>query len=621
MTMTDYQKYIHLSRYARYLDDKKRRETWEETVTRYCDFWKNKYEVFPYDDIKQAILNMDVMPSMRAMMTAGEALDRDNVAGYNCAYIDVDHIRSFDEIMYILMCGTGVGYSVEREYVQKLPEVPEELRNTDTTIIVQDSKIGWATALRELLSLLYAGKIPAWDLSKVRPAGARLKTFGGRASGPGPLNELFEFSVGLFRGALGRRLNPLEVSDLVCKIADAVIVGGVRRSALICLSNLTDERLRTAKSGNWWDDYGHRANANISVAYTEKPDIGIFMKEWNALYESKSGERGIFNRVGAQAKAKMAGRRDPTPAFGTNPCGEIVLRPKEFCNLSEVVVRSKDDAESLERKVAIATIIGTFQSTLTAFRYLRPIWRKNVEEERLLGVSLTGIMDNGLLAREPSQDLLLRLKNVAIETNKVWAEKLGINPSVAITTVKPSGTVSQLVDSASGIHPRHSHYYIRTVRADAKDPLAYFMETEGVPVEPDVTKPEYTRVFSFPVRAPSNSITRNDISALAQLEHYLLFAKYWCEHNPSITVYVRENEWMEVGAWVYKHFNDIGGVSFLPYSEHTYRQAPYQECSKEQYEEFKRHMPTNIAWDEFVELEDQTTGSQEIACLAGVCEI
>jgi len=621
MHMTDYQKYIHLSRYARYLESEKRRETWEETVTRYCDFWKNKYEIFPYDIVKEAILNMDVMPSMRAMMTAGEALDRDNVAGYNCSYIDVDHIRSFDEIMYILMCGTGVGYSVEREYVSKLPEVPEELRSTDTTIIVQDSKIGWSTALRELLSLLYAGKVPSWNLTKVRASGERLKTFGGRASGPGPLNELFIYAVGLFRGALGRRLNPLEVSDLVCKIADAVIVGGVRRSALICLSNLTDERLRSAKSGNWWDDYGHRANANISVAYTEKPDIGIFMKEWSALYESKSGERGIFNRVGAQAKAKMGGRRDPSFEFGTNPCGEIILRPKGFCNLSEVVVRSTDSETDLERKVAIASIIGTFQSTLTNFRYLRPIWKRNAEEERLLGVSLTGIMDNRLLAHEPSQELLTRLKNVTIEVNKKWAEALNINPSAAITTVKPSGTVSQLVDSASGIHPRHSPYYIRTVRADAKDPLATFMEAQGVPVEPDVTKPEYTKVFSFPVAAPTGSVIRHDISAITQLEHYLRFAKYWCEHNPSITVYVRESEWLDVGAWVYKHFNDIGGVSFLPYSEHTYRQAPYQECSADEYDAAVRKMPANIPWSTFVEMEDQTTGSQEIACLAGHCEI
>jgi ribonucleoside-triphosphate reductase (thioredoxin) len=620
--LTDYQRYIHLSRYARYIENAGRRETWEETVKRYCDFWKEKYpDLFPYQVVYDAIVNMEVMPSMRAMMTAGPALDRDNVAGYNCAYIDVDHPRAFDEIMYILMCGTGVGYSVEREYVRKLPEVAEEMRDTDTTIVVGDSKIGWATALRELISLLYAGKVPRYDLSKVRPAGARLKTFGGRASGPGPLKDLFDYAIEAFRAAAGRRLNALEVSDLVCKIADAVIVGGVRRSALICLSNLTDERLRTAKSGNWWENFGHRANANISVAYSEMPDMNVFMQEWMALYESKSGERGIFNRVGAQAKAKLAGRRDWTFDFGTNPCGEIVLRPKEFCNLSEVVVRNLDDAADLERKVAVATIIGTFQSTLTNFRYLRPIWRKNVEEERLLGVSLTGIMDCPFLAGVPSTELLARLKEVAIEINKQWAEALGINPSVAITTIKPSGTVSQLVDSSSGIHPRHSPYYIRTVRADNKDPLCTFLKQQGVPHEPDVTKPEYVTIFSFPVRSPAGAVVRDDISAIEQLEHYLVFAKVWCEHNPSITVYVREHEWMDVGAWVFRHFKDLGGVSFLPYSEHVYKQAPYQECSEEFYNEALSKMPQTIHWEEFVEDVDSTVASQEFACVAGVCEI
>jgi ribonucleoside-diphosphate reductase alpha chain len=620
--LTDYQRYIHLSRYARYIESAGRRETWEETVKRYCDFWKEKYpDLFPYQVVYDAIVNMEVMPSMRAMMTAGPALDRDNVAGYNCAYIDVDHPRAFDEIMYILMCGTGVGYSVEREYVRKLPEVAEEMRDTDTTIVVGDSKIGWATALRELISLLYAGKVPRYDLSKVRPSGARLKTFGGRASGPGPLKDLFDYAIEAFRAAAGRRLNALEVSDLVCKIADAVIVGGVRRSALICLSNLTDERLRTAKSGNWWENFGHRANANISVAYSEMPDMNVFMQEWMALYESKSGERGIFNRVGAQAKAKLAGRRDWTFDFGTNPCGEIVLRPKEFCNLSEVVVRNLDNAADLERKVAVATIIGTFQSTLTNFRYLRPIWRKNVEEERLLGVSLTGIMDCPAMAGVPSTELLARLKEVAIEINKQWAEALGINPSVAITTIKPSGTVSQLVDSSSGIHPRHSPYYIRTVRADNKDPLCTFLKQQGVPHEPDVTKPEYVTVFSFPVRSPAGAVVRDDITAIEQLEHYLVFAKVWCEHNPSITVYIREHEWMDVGAWVFRHFKDLGGVSFLPYSEHVYKQAPYQECSEEFYNEALSKMPQTIHWEEFVEDVDSTVASQEFACVAGVCEI
>lgn len=622
MRLTDYQQYIHKSRYARYLEEEKRRETWEETVKRYCDYFQNKFpDKFPYERIYNAIYNMEVMPSMRAMMTAGPALDRDNVAGYNCSYIDVDSVRAFDEIMYILMCGTGVGYSVERDYVQKLPEVPEELRNTDTTLIIQDSKIGWATGLRELLSLLYAGKVPKWDLSRIRPAGARLKTFGGRASGPGPLDELFKFVVEVFKGSTSRKLTSLEVSDIVCKIADAVIVGGVRRSALICLSNLTDERLRTAKSGTWWDNFGFRANANISVAYTEKPDMAIFMREWYALYESKSGERGIFNRYGAQTRAKLGGRRDASYQFGTNPCGEIVLRPKGFCNLSEVVVRNGDDAEALRRKVEVATIIGTFQSTLTDFRYLRPIWKRNAEEERLLGVSLTGIMDNAILAQSPDPALLESLKEHAIQTNKLWSDVLGINPSVAITTVKPSGTVSQLVDSSSGIHPRHSSYYIRSVRGDNKDPVVQFAKAQGIPAEPDITKPEYTTVLYFPIKSPRGSVTRTEVSALQQLEHYLLFAKHWCEHNPSITVYVREHEWMAVGAWVFEHINDIGGVSFLPYSEHIYRQAPYQECSEKEYAAALHWMPENLQWELLKEDEDQTTGSQEYACLAGVCEI
>jgi ribonucleoside-triphosphate reductase len=622
--LSPYQQYIHLSRYARYLDEEKRRETWRETVNRYVGFFHHKFPEFPSEEVANAILNMDVMPSMRCMMTAGPALERDHVAGYNCSYLPIDHPRAFDETMYILLCGTGVGYSVERKYVEKLPEVPEELHPSSTTIVVADSKIGWATSLRELLHLLWAGKIPSWDLSKLRAAGARLKTFGGRASGPAPLDELFHYCVGAFRGATGRRLNALEVSDLVCKIADAVVVGGVRRSALICLTNLTDERLRNAKSGQWWEYAQHRANANISVAYTEKPDIGIFMREWQALYDSKSGERGIFNRSGARAKSGSTGRRDTAHDFGTNPCGEIILRPHGFCNLSEVVVRAGDSFEDLKRKVEVATIIGTFQSTLTDFRYLRPIWKRNADEERLLGVSLTGIMDHPVLSgRTPDEDLeaiLTELKQHAIETNKTWADRLGIAPSTAITTVKPSGTVSQLVDSASGIHPRHSSYYIRTVRADKKDPIALYLREKGFPVEDDVTKPLYTDVFAFPVKAPPGSILRADINAIQQLEHYLVFAKHWCEHNPSITVYVREHEWMDVGAWVFRHFDDIGGVSFLPYSDHSYRQAPYQECSEEAWQTAEDALP-RVDWSDFRESADNTIASQEFACLGGACEI
>jgi len=629
MLNTYYQQFIAKSRYARYRDDLGRRETWEETVKRYCDFWKGKYDSFPYDSVYRAIHDLDVMPSMRALMSAGPALDRDNMAGYNCSYVAVESPRDFDEIMYILLCGTGVGFSVERQYVNQLPEVPDEFHQSDSVIVVSDSKIGWASAFRELISLLYSGKIPKWDVSKVRPAGARLRVFGGRASGPEPLVDLFHFTINLFTKAVGRKLSSIEVHDLVCKIADVVVVGGVRRSALISLSNLTDERMRNAKSGQWWEANQQRALANNSVAYTEKPDMGIFMREWGALYDSKSGERGIFNRVGAKATAQATGRRDANHEFGTNPCGEIILRSHGLCNLSEVVVRSGDSFEDLQRKVEVASIIGTFQSTLTDFRYVRNHWKKNAEEERLLGVSLTGIMDHPVLSgqyydegEKDSLGIWLRdLKQHAIQTNKDWAARLSINPSVAITTVKPSGTVSQLVDSASGIHPRYSAFYVRTVRADKKDPLALFMRAKGFPVEDDVTKPEHTDVFAFPQKSPEGAVQRLHMSALDQLDHYLIFKKHWCEHNPSITVYVREEEWMEVGAWVYRNFHDIGGMSFLPWDNGSYRQAPYQEVTQEEYEQLVERMPVGVDWTELVEGSDRTSGSQDLACVAGFCEI
>lgn len=633
--ISDLQTYVHASRYARWIPEQGRRETWAETVTRLCDFWNNRYPVdFPYTEVYNAVYNMEVMPSMRSMMTAGAALERDNISGYNCAYVAVDDPRCFDEIMFVLMNGTGVGYSVERQSITKLPEISETFHETDTVIRVADSKQGWASALRQLIALLYQGQIPKWDVSGVRPAGARLKTFGGRASGPAPLVELFTFTVGLFKRAAGRKLTSVECSDLVCKIAQVVVVGGVRRSALICLSNLTDERMRNYKSGQWWVDDGQRALANISAAYTEKPDIGIFMKEWTALYESKSGERGIFNRVAANKAAIATGRREPGHQWGTNPCGEIVLRPNEFCNLSEVVVRSGDTFEDLQRKVRVATILGTFQSSLVDFRYLRKVWADNCKEERLLGVSLTGIMDHPVLSGgerlwwgRTDRDINLattlhELKELTISTNKEWAEKLGIEQSAAITTIKPSGTVSQLVDSASGIHPRYSKHYIRTVRADAKDPLATFLKEQGVPVEPDVTNAS-NLVFSFPVQSPDGAVLRNDITALEQLEHYLVYKKYWCEHNPSITVYVREHEWLAVGAWVYQHLDDCGGVSFLPHSDHVYQQAPYQEIDETAYNEAAAAFP-KVDWSGFdtYEVDDSLMqGQQEFACVSGVCEI
>lgn len=622
---TQLQQYIHLSRYARWLDEENRRETWDETVKRYCQFFENRYpDIYPADRISASISKLRTMPSMRAFMTAGPALDKDEMAGFNCSYVAVDHVRAFDEILYILMCGTGVGFSVERQSIAKLPEVPDELHQSGTLITVPDSKIGWASSFKELLSLLYAGQIPTWDLSRIRPPGAKLKTFGGRASGPKPLDDLFKFTVAMFRRAAGRKLNSIECHDLVCKVADIVVVGGVRRSALISLSNLSDDRMRVAKSGKWWELEGQRALANNSAAYTEKPDMPIFLEEWIALIQSKSGERGIFNRVAAKKKAAEFDRRDPNHEFGTNPCGEIILRSAGLCNLTEVVIRSGDTLADLMDKVEVATIMGTFQSSLTNYRYVRAIWKKNAEEERLLGVSMTGIMDHEVLSRPTDEavDWLKQLREHAVKVNAEWAAKLGISPSVAITTVKPSGTVSQLVDSASGIHPRYSNYYVRTVRADKKDPLAQFMRSEGFPVEDDVTKVDTTDVFSFPVKAPEGGVFRNDMTAIQQLEHYLMFKRHWCEHNPSITVYVRDNEWLAVGDWVYNNFDDVGGVSFLPHSDHVYRQAPYEEISEEQYEALAKQMPV-VEWAKLqdFEKEDCTTGTKELACTAGACEV
>ena len=624
MVSESFMTYIHKSRYARWLDSLGRRETWDETVARYCDFWQQKYpDSFQYDRIYNAIYNKEVMPSMRALMTAGVALERDNIAGFNCSYIAVDDVRAFDEIMYVLMNGTGVGYSVERQSINKLPEVAEQFYKTDTVISVADSKAGWSTAFRQLISLLYQGTIPKWDTSKVRPAGARLKTFGGRASGPAPLDELFRFAIALFTRAAGRRLTSVECSDLVCKTAEVVVVGGVRRSALICLSNLSDERMRNYKNGQWWVDDKQRSLANISAAYTEKPDIETFMKEWLALVESKSGERGIFGRVAANKQAEATGRREVGHEWGTNPCGEIILRPQEFCNLTEVVVRSHDTPETLREKVELATILGTYQSTLTNFKYLRKKWKENCDDERLLGVSMTGIMDNALLRTVSAEtdELLRSLKQHAITVNKQWADTLGINPSVAITTVKPSGTVSQLVDCASGIHPRHNNYYVRTVRADVKDPLALFLTDQGVPVEPDQFNAS-NLVFSFPIKAPDGCVTRNDISAKEQLEHYLMFQQAWCEHNPSITVYVKNDEWLEIGAWVYKHLDKLGGVSFLPHNDHVYPQAPYQDIDADTYHKLVAEFP-DIIWENFdaYETDDSTVKMQELACVNGACEI
>ena len=630
---TDYQNFIALSRYARWKDDEQRRETWSETVTRYFDYMAGhlrdncnyKLPDSLRGELEEAVLNIAVMPSMRALMTSGPALDRCHVGGYNCSYVPVDSPRAFDETMYILMCGTGVGFSVERNCIEKLPLVAEDFHRTDTVIKVGDSRPGWAKSLKELIAMLYAGQIPAWDVSEVRPAGARLKTFGGRASGPQPLVELFEFVVQKFRNAAGRRLYPIECHDIMCKIGEVVVVGGVRRSALISLSNLNDDQMAHAKSGQWWEHEGQRALANNSVAYKVKPEMGTFMREWLSLYDSKSGERGIFNRQSAIKQAAKNGRRDTEYDFGCNPCSEIILRPYQFCNLSEVVVRQSDTLDTLKEKVRLATILGTFQATLTNFKYLRKIWKDNTEEERLLGVSLTGIMDNPMTSKagERLNVLLGILKDEAVRTNEAMAKQLGIPQSTAVTCVKPSGTVSQLTDAASGIHARHNPFYIRTVRGDNKDPLTQFLVSQGIPSEPDVMKPDSTTVFSFPMQSPLGAITRTQMNAIEQLELWLTYQRYWCEHKPSVTISVKENEWMDVGAWVYKHFDEVSGISFLPFSEHTYQQAPYQDIDKDEYKKFLTKMPKNVDWSllqEF-EKEDTTTGGRELACTAGVCEI
>ncbi len=627
---TDYQNFIATSRYARWIDDQQRRETWSETVTRYVDFLSSKASI-DYDTTEKiwdAIYGLEVMPSMRALMTAGAALARDNTAGYNCAYLPVDDMKSFDEAMYILLCGTGVGFSVERDNVNKLPEIPARVQKGEDMLVVHDSKEGWAKALRKLIALLYAGVIPSWDLSKIRPAGARLKTFGGRASGPAPLDNLFNFTVNLFKENEGKKLSGYDCHSLMCKIGEVVVSGGVRRSAMISLSNLSDIRMRHAKTGQWWETAPHMALSNNSVCYTDKPDSMTFLREWTSLVESKSGERGIFNRIAAQKQAMKYGRRDPQHDFGCNPCSEIILRPYQFCNLTEVVIREGDSYNSICQKVKIATILGTAQSTLTDFPYLRKVWKKNTEEERLLGVSLTGIMDSMLMSgreehKKQLPHILNELRLVAVNTNLEYAKKFNIPPSTAITCVKPSGTVSQLCDSASGIHARHSKFYVRTVRGDNKDPLTQFMINEGIPSESCVMKPDTTTVFSFPMRSPDTCITRNNMSAIEQLEMWLIYQRHWCEHKPSVTVTVKADEWLDVGAFVYKNFDEMSGVSFLPHEDHVYQQAPYQDINEEQYDVMKSKMPSSIDWAKLgdFEKEDTTKSSQTFACSGDSCEI
>ena len=632
MKMNSYNEYIAKSRYSRYLDDKGRREHWDETVARYFDFMENHlkkkhhYTLSPdlRKELQDAVTNLDVVPSMRSIMTAGDALERQNIAGYNCSYLPIDDPKAFDEAMYILLCGTGVGFSVEQQYVNKLPEIPEKLYDSETIIHVKDSKEGWAKSLRQLIALLYAGEVPRWDVSAVRPAGTRLKTFGGRASGPEPLVELFTYTVAKFKGSVGRKLSTLDCHDILCKIGEVVVVGGVRRSAMISLSDLSDDRMAHAKAGNWWDGNGQRALANNSAVYQAKPTVGQFMREWSSIYESHSGERGIFSRYASELQAARNGRRELGHEWGTNPCSEIILRPYQFCNLSSCIVRSGDTRDVLANKIRLATILGTFQSTMTNFPYLRKVWQKNTEEERLLGVSMTGILDNKLLNNpdDPNLPALLEgLRSVAVVTNAEFADAIGINRSVAITAIKPEGTVSQLAGTASGIHPNHSRYYIRRVRSDNKDPLTAFLISQGFQAEPCVMKPDSTTVFSFPVKVSDDALLREDLNAIKHLRLWRLFQLHYCEHKPSVTISVEENEWPEVGAWVWNHFDDITGVSFLPYDGGTYRQAPYEEINEEQYKAMADSMPPPINWDLFIENTDNVEGSQTLACTAGGCEI
>ena len=631
-TMTPYNHYIAKSRYARFLDDKGRREHWPETVARYFDFMeKHLKKNHDYtltgelrNKLQTAVTNLDVVPSMRSIMTAGEALERQNIAGYNCSYLPIDDPKGFDEAMYILLCGTGVGFSVEQKYVNKLPEIPEKLYDSNTVVVVKDSKEGWAKALRQVISLLYAGEAPKWDVSAVRAAGTRLKTFGGRASGPEPLVELFKYVVSKFKSAAGRKLTSLEAHDILCKIGEVVVVGGVRRSAMISLSDLGDDRMAHAKAGNWWDGNGQRALANNSAVYEIKPDVGQFMREWSSIYESHSGERGIFNRYASELQVAKSGRRKLEQEWGTNPCSEIILRPYQFCNLSSVIVRSGDTVDRLRDKVAMATILGTFQSTMTNFPYLRKVWQTNTEEERLLGVSMTGIMDNPLLNNPDDPELptiLESLKNVSIAVNAEYADAIGINRSVAITAIKPEGTVSQLTSTASGIHAQHSSYYIRRVRSDNKDPLTNFLKSQGFPSEPCVMKPESTTVFSFPVKVAEGAVLREDLSAVQHLKLWLMYQRHYCEHKPSVTISVLEHEWPEVGAWVWQNFDEITGVSFLPMDGGTYRQAPYESFTAEEYEKMLAIMPKGIDWEQFIENTDNVEGAQTLACVAGICEI
>lgn len=624
--LTPFQSFIFISRYSRWLPSHNRRESWDECVDRWWNYFTDKVPTLAErPDVKEAILNLEVLPSMRSLMTAGIALDHDNTCLYNCSYLPIESVDSFAELFVILMNGTGTGYSVERQYTDKLPTVANKIvKNFDKVIVVEDSKEGWGNALKTLFNDLYSGKHPKWDLSKVRPSGARLKTFGGRASGPAPLDNLFKFLVKVFYNAQGRKLSALECHDTCCAIANAVIVGGVRRSAMISLSDLGDREIAMCKSGAWWEQAGFRSYANNSAVYRGKPPMGQFLEEWTSLYNSHSGERGMINRRALQEQAVKWGR-EKNCEYGTNPCAEIILKPFEFCNLSTVVVRTDDTAASLKKKVELATIIGTVQSTFVKFPYLRPEWKKNCEEERLLGVSMTGIFDNkltsGLEGKPKLVRLLENLRDHATATNLKWAEKLGINPSKSITCVKPEGTTSCLVDSASGLHPRYADYYFRRIRLDKKDPLYNLMKDQGVPCEDDVINPTSTAVFTFAMKAPRGTVTTEDLRALDHLDLWKTYQEHYCHHKPSVTVNYKDSEFLEVGNWLWENFDMATGIAFLPGGDnHTYAQAPFEQIDSATY---AAHPKVKVNFNDLMkyESEDNTEVGKEFACSAGGCQI
>ncbi|OHA58490.1 MAG: ribonucleoside-triphosphate reductase [Candidatus Vogelbacteria bacterium RIFOXYD1_FULL_44_32] len=621
--------FVYYRTYANWIEDEGRRETWIETVERYISFMQENMGALlteaEYDEIRQTILKQEAMPSMRLMQFAGKAARATNVCAYNCSYIAPTKLEDFAEIMYVSMCGTGAGYAAESQNIQQLPIIKRQTGEKIATHTVEDSKEGWCNALTLGFKTWYDGKDVDFDFSQLRPAGARLKTMGGKSSGPEPLRQLLTFTRDHILRKQGKRLSNLDAHDIICKIGEIVVAGGVRRSALISLSDFDDTDIRDAKKGLFWITDPQRSLANNSAVYNEKPTASDFLAEWTALVKSGTGERGIFNRGGL--KTSMPERRRKISAnhfdkFGTNPCGEIILRSKQFCNLSEVVARAEDTEETLLKKIRIATILGTYQSTLTKFRYLSDEWRQNCEEERLLGVSITGQWDCPAVR---NAETLRKMRDYAIEVNKEYAKRFGVNESTSITCVKPSGTVSQTVDAASGMHPRHAAYYIRRIRISATDSLFKMLKDQGVPYNPEVGQSlegATTYVLDFPVKAPDNSTFKDDLSALEQLKYWQMLKENYTEHNPSVTISVGENEWIVVANWLYENWEMIGGLSFLPRSEHVYQLAPYEEIDEARYQELvKGFADMDFSKIMSYELKDETEVKKELACAGGTCEI